>query len=149
MDLACIKPVHLFLIFINRRKRLEVLCRVMGLKEFDPDETYELTMDNVMKILAIHMRFRYGANISHLPVASINSKCRMKSVHCERSQLFSIKNIQCLLFLKMFVFQFHYHSLPKGQSVPQKHVLIKLDFSVISLFSSIFFLSCKILRPRS
>jgi hypothetical protein len=25
----------------------------------DPDETYELTTDNVKKILAIYMRFRY------------------------------------------------------------------------------------------
>ena len=25
---------------------------------YDPDSTYELTVDNMMKILAIHMRFR-------------------------------------------------------------------------------------------
>ena len=32
----------------------------MGIEDvYDPDETYELTMDNMMKILAIHMRFRY------------------------------------------------------------------------------------------
>lgn len=29
-------------------------------KSFDPDPTYELTADNVMKMLAIHMRFRCG-----------------------------------------------------------------------------------------
>ncbi|XP_029943449.1 E3 ubiquitin-protein ligase rnf213-beta [Salarias fasciatus] len=29
-------------------------------REFDPDPTYELTADNVMKMLAIHMRFRCG-----------------------------------------------------------------------------------------
>ena len=26
---------------------------------FDPDRAYELTTDNVKKIMAIHMRFRY------------------------------------------------------------------------------------------
>lgn len=32
----------------------------MGLEDvFDPDPTYELTTDNVKKILAIYMRFRY------------------------------------------------------------------------------------------
>jgi hypothetical protein len=31
----------------------------MGINSFhDPDPTYELTTDNVEKILAIHMRFR-------------------------------------------------------------------------------------------
>ncbi|KXJ23404.1 E3 ubiquitin-protein ligase RNF213 [Exaiptasia diaphana] len=34
---------------------------VMGLENvFDPDPTYELTIDNMKKILAIHMRFRCG-----------------------------------------------------------------------------------------
>lgn len=32
----------------------------MMVREFDPDPTYELTADNVMKMLAIHMRFRCG-----------------------------------------------------------------------------------------
>jgi hypothetical protein len=35
------------------------MCKVMGLTmPWDPDESYELTNDNVKKILAIHMRFR-------------------------------------------------------------------------------------------
>ena len=38
---------------------IKSLCSVMGMKhEYDPDHTYELTTDNVEKILAIHMRFR-------------------------------------------------------------------------------------------
>ena len=33
---------------------------VMGLEwVVDPDDSYVLTVDNVIKILAIHMRFRY------------------------------------------------------------------------------------------
>ncbi|XP_062570768.1 E3 ubiquitin-protein ligase rnf213-alpha-like isoform X2 [Saccostrea cucullata] len=44
---------------LNRYEKLERLCRVIG-NEFphDPDETYELTTDNVKKMMAIYMRFR-------------------------------------------------------------------------------------------
>ena len=45
----------------TKGRKLEELCRVMGVENIhDPDETYELTMDNVKKILAIQMRFRCG-----------------------------------------------------------------------------------------
>ncbi|XP_062362182.1 E3 ubiquitin-protein ligase RNF213 [Cinclus cinclus] len=44
---------------LPRAEKLERLCMVLGLSwVFDPDETYELTTDNVLKILAIEMRFR-------------------------------------------------------------------------------------------
>ena len=46
---------------LTRQQKLITLCRVMGLSEvfdFDPDPNYELTTDNVLKMLAIHMRFR-------------------------------------------------------------------------------------------
>ncbi|XP_070579262.1 E3 ubiquitin-protein ligase rnf213-alpha-like [Ptychodera flava] len=44
-----------------RDRKIEQLCQVMGIDwPHDPDETYELTTDNVKKILAIHMRFRCG-----------------------------------------------------------------------------------------
>lgn len=40
-----------------------MLRRVMGVVgTHDPDPTYELTIDNMKKILAIHMRLRYGVN---------------------------------------------------------------------------------------
>ncbi len=43
----------------SRMARIENLCSVMGINYMhDPDPTYELTTDNVEKILAIHMRFR-------------------------------------------------------------------------------------------
>ncbi|XP_076810018.1 E3 ubiquitin-protein ligase rnf213-alpha-like isoform X2 [Clavelina lepadiformis] len=47
---------------LSRQHKLSTLCRVMGIKEDidDPDPTYELTTDNVLKMLAIHMRFRCG-----------------------------------------------------------------------------------------
>ena len=34
---------------------------MMGIENvYDPDPTYELTADNVKKMLAIHMRFRFS-----------------------------------------------------------------------------------------
>ncbi|XP_019643756.1 PREDICTED: E3 ubiquitin-protein ligase rnf213-alpha-like [Branchiostoma belcheri] len=46
---------------MQRAEKIRKLRMVMGLDKgeyFDPDESYELTTDNVKKILAIHMRFR-------------------------------------------------------------------------------------------
>ena len=45
----------------TKDRKLKVLCAVMGVENvYDPDDTYELTMDNVKKVLAIQMRFRCG-----------------------------------------------------------------------------------------
>ena len=42
-----------------REDKINQLCSVMGVNWlYDPDKAYELTTDNVKKILAIHMRFR-------------------------------------------------------------------------------------------
>ena len=38
---------------------IQKISTVMGVKPYDPDETYVLTVDNLIKILAIQMRFRY------------------------------------------------------------------------------------------
>ncbi|XP_065674932.1 E3 ubiquitin-protein ligase rnf213-alpha-like isoform X2 [Hydra vulgaris] len=43
---------------LRRKKKLELICQVLGVPTFDPDPTYELTVDNLKKILAIHMRLR-------------------------------------------------------------------------------------------
>nr|XP_018671622.1 LOW QUALITY PROTEIN: E3 ubiquitin-protein ligase rnf213-alpha-like [Ciona intestinalis] len=46
---------------LSRQAKLERLCKVFGVENcVDPDPTYELTTDNVLKMLAIHMRFRCG-----------------------------------------------------------------------------------------
>ncbi|XP_064634464.1 E3 ubiquitin-protein ligase rnf213-alpha-like [Lineus longissimus] len=46
---------------LGRGEKIIRLCTVMGLEDiYDPDETYELTTDNVKKMLAIYMRFRCG-----------------------------------------------------------------------------------------
>ena len=45
----------------SREKKLEILCKVLNVpNSFDPDPSYELSIDNVLKILNIHMRFRCG-----------------------------------------------------------------------------------------
>ncbi|KAM5272726.1 E3 ubiquitin-protein ligase RNF213 [Ctenodactylus gundi] len=46
---------------LPRQEKLERLCRALGIQwVLDPDDTYELTTDNMLKILAIEMRFRCG-----------------------------------------------------------------------------------------
>ncbi|XP_009475166.1 PREDICTED: E3 ubiquitin-protein ligase RNF213-like [Nipponia nippon] len=46
---------------LPRKMQLEVLCRVFGVSYTqDPDESYQLTLDNTMKMLAIHLRFQCG-----------------------------------------------------------------------------------------
>ncbi|KAG9334572.1 hypothetical protein JZ751_007508, partial [Albula glossodonta] len=46
---------------LPRGEKIERLCNVLGVPwPCDPDETYELTTDNILKMLAIHMRFRCG-----------------------------------------------------------------------------------------
>ncbi|XP_060084373.1 E3 ubiquitin-protein ligase rnf213-alpha-like [Ylistrum balloti] len=44
---------------LERHEKILKLCSVMGMDfPHDPDDTYELTTDNVKKILAIYMRFK-------------------------------------------------------------------------------------------
>ncbi|XP_076009047.1 E3 ubiquitin-protein ligase rnf213-alpha-like isoform X2 [Genypterus blacodes] len=46
---------------LSRAEKLKRLCSVLGTTgQTDPDETYELTIDNILKMMAIHMRFRCG-----------------------------------------------------------------------------------------
>lgn len=44
----------------SRQRKIETIVTVMGLTKIcDPDVSYVLTADNLIKILAIHMRLRY------------------------------------------------------------------------------------------
>ncbi|KAM6394866.1 E3 ubiquitin-protein ligase rnf213-alpha-like [Rhynochetos jubatus] len=46
---------------LDRTEQLEVLRRVFGVEhDGDPDPSYQLTLDNTMKMLAIHLRFQCG-----------------------------------------------------------------------------------------
>ena len=50
--------------FNDRKEKIQRLRNVMGINEtHDPDDTYELTTDNVKKMMAVHMRFRSVLNI--------------------------------------------------------------------------------------
>ncbi|XP_030418159.1 E3 ubiquitin-protein ligase RNF213-like isoform X2 [Gopherus evgoodei] len=46
---------------LSREEQLETLCSVFGVRSSqDPDESYQLTLDNTLKMLAIHLRFQCG-----------------------------------------------------------------------------------------
>ncbi|XP_052238404.1 E3 ubiquitin-protein ligase rnf213-alpha-like [Dreissena polymorpha] len=46
---------------LDRSEKIWKVCNVMNIKiPYDPDDTYELTTDNIKKMLAIYMRFRCG-----------------------------------------------------------------------------------------
>ncbi|XP_052615833.1 E3 ubiquitin-protein ligase RNF213 isoform X2 [Peromyscus californicus insignis] len=54
-------PFNINFDHLPRHEKIERLCLALGIEwPIDPDETYELTTDNMLKILAIEMRFRCG-----------------------------------------------------------------------------------------
>lgn len=54
-------PFNIDFDHLARGEKIERLCSVLGIQwPLDPDETYELTTDNMLKMMAIHMRFRCG-----------------------------------------------------------------------------------------
>ncbi|KAM3838360.1 E3 ubiquitin-protein ligase rnf213-beta-like, partial [Diretmus argenteus] len=66
--------------------------------EFDPDQTYELTADNVMKMLAIYMRFRCG-----IPVVIMGEtgcgKTRLVSFLCDLQR--EGRNVENMILVKV------------------------------------------------
>ena len=48
-----------FVTHFNRPTMIRKLCTMMGFDMSDPDDTDVLTIDNMKKMLAIQMRFRY------------------------------------------------------------------------------------------
>ncbi|KAF4797459.1 E3 ubiquitin-protein ligase RNF213 [Turdus rufiventris] len=80
---------------LSRGEKLERLCMVLGLSwVLDPDETYELTMDNVLKILAIEMRFR-----CNIPVVIMGEtgcgKTRLVKFLCQlRRSFLEVENLK-------------------------------------------------------
>ena len=51
------------------------MCNIMGNDMvYDPDPTYELTADNVKKMMAIYMRFRY-----------VNSVCELLTIFIQKT----------------------------------------------------------------
>lgn len=75
----------------------------MGVKKVhDPDSTYELTMDNVKKILAIYMRFRWVYILQ-------KRNCRMQVVNFVIKMLISRTVIQ--MYRWFVIFQQHFSHL--------------------------------------
>ncbi|XP_061866845.1 E3 ubiquitin-protein ligase RNF213 isoform X2 [Colius striatus] len=83
---------------LPRHEKLERLCMVLGIPwVIDPDETYELTMDNVLKILAIEMRFRCNIPVVIMGETGcgktrlIKFLCRLRRSHVEVENMRLVK----------------------------------------------------------
>ncbi|XP_077967570.1 E3 ubiquitin-protein ligase rnf213-alpha-like isoform X2 [Styela clava] len=92
----------------SRQEKLIRLRRVLGVEDdydqYDPDPSYELTTDNVLKILAIYMRFR-----CQIPVIIMGEtgcgKTRlvefMSKLKAGRPKANTIENVQNMITLKI------------------------------------------------
>ncbi|XP_052062678.1 E3 ubiquitin-protein ligase rnf213-alpha-like isoform X2 [Mytilus californianus] len=85
---------------LKRSEQITKLCNVMGLDiPHDPDETYELTTDNVKKILAIYMRFK-----CHIPVIIMGEtgcgKTRLIKFMCALQQPPGVK-VENMILMKV------------------------------------------------
>ncbi|XP_053530339.1 E3 ubiquitin-protein ligase rnf213-alpha isoform X3 [Ictalurus punctatus] len=86
-----------------RAEQLDIIGRVLGVSTVeDPDDTYQLTLDNVMKILAIHLRFE-----SDIPVIIMGEtgcgKTRLVQFMCDllRSETHTKKQRQNLIVVRV------------------------------------------------
>nr|XP_034315108.1 E3 ubiquitin-protein ligase rnf213-alpha-like isoform X1 [Crassostrea gigas] len=85
---------------LTREEKLHKLCSVMGVKYVhDPDSTYELTMDNVKKILAIYMRFRCDIPVIIMGETGCG-KTRLIQFMCQL-QCPDVKNVQNMFVMKV------------------------------------------------
>ncbi|XP_061169142.1 E3 ubiquitin-protein ligase RNF213-like [Saccostrea echinata] len=85
---------------LTRKDKLQKLGSVMGLKRVhDPDSTYELTMDNVKKILAIYMRFRCDIPVIIMGETGCG-KTRLIQFMCQL-QCPDVKNVKNMLVMKV------------------------------------------------
>ncbi|XP_068694646.1 E3 ubiquitin-protein ligase rnf213-alpha-like isoform X2 [Montipora foliosa] len=63
----------------SKGEKIEKLCGVMGVEwPYDPENSYELTTDNLMKILAIHMRFRCGIPVIVMGETGCGKTCLIR-----------------------------------------------------------------------
>jgi len=80
-----------------RLEKIKKMCNVMGIDMvYDPDPSYELTADNVKKMLAIYMRFRSCLTPRFSPIHA--SVCSL-SVCCHCLQSSSEDDIKTKLFI--------------------------------------------------
>ncbi|XP_078381354.1 E3 ubiquitin-protein ligase rnf213-alpha-like isoform X3 [Oculina patagonica] len=63
----------------SKGEKIQKLCGVMGVEwPYDPDDSYELTTDNLKKILAIHMRFRCGIPVVIMGETGCGKTCLIR-----------------------------------------------------------------------
>ena len=85
---------------LNRREQIEKITNIMGINNFsDPDPSYQLTEDNVNKLLAIHMRIR-----TNMPIIIMGEtgcgKTRMVKFLCDL-QIPSNSNLKNMFIVKV------------------------------------------------
>ena len=80
--------------FNFRAQKIQLLCSVMGMEcAFDPDESYELTGDNVKKILAIHMRFRCNIPVVIMGETGCGKTRLIRYLCCLQTEGVALKNM--------------------------------------------------------
>ncbi len=89
----------------QRKDRIEALRNVMGLKErgqqnYDPDSTYELTLDNCLKMMAIYLRFRCNIPVMIMGETGCG-KTRLIKYLCDLHLNQDIKNLKVLMHVKV------------------------------------------------
>jgi len=105
-----VRMKHL-LFWFYRADRLLRLYRVLGLYDeeifdndqiIDPDDTYELTTDNVKKILAIYMRFRLILIFLKQILTILTKGCKLKLSQKDcvwQKTSFRLVQFICVLFI--------------------------------------------------
>ena len=79
---------------------IEKLCYVMGIQyTSDPDDSYVLTVDNVKKMLAIQMRFRYEC-VLLLHICVINIYSLILTIKLVRMACYGNIGLLCLANIK-------------------------------------------------
>ena len=88
----------------QRKDRIEALRNVMGLKErsqnYDPDPSYELTLDNCLKMMAIYLRFRCNIPVMIMGETGCG-KTRLIKYLCDLHLHQDIKNLKILMHVKV------------------------------------------------
>jgi hypothetical protein len=88
----------------QRKDRIDALRNVMGLKErgqnYDPDPSYELTLDNCLKMMAIYLRFRCNIPVMIMGETGCG-KTRLIKYLCDLHLHQDIKNLKILMHVKV------------------------------------------------
>ena len=89
----------------RRDERIKALRNVMGLiergqKYYDPDPSYELNFNNCLKMMAIHLRFRYNIPVMIMGETGCG-KTRLIKYLCDLHLYQDMKNLKILMHVKV------------------------------------------------